>query len=55
MRTPVRCGYAPGMTNEPEQPATTPRPGDANRPETDPDTEHNPVTPPNPAETPPTR
>jgi hypothetical protein len=41
------------MTTDPDQ--TTPRPGDPTPPPTSPDTEGNPVTPPNPAENPPHR
>lgn len=41
------------MTTQPEEPTTaTPRPGDPNDQPTDPDTEGNPVTPPNPVEAP---
>lgn len=40
------------MTNQPDEPTATPRPGDTSQPPTDPDVEGNPVTPPNPAENP---
>lgn len=35
---------------DPAQPTGTPRPGDPDHPPTDPDTEGNPVTPPNPVD-----
>ncbi|WP_268916153.1 hypothetical protein [Aeromicrobium chenweiae] len=41
------------MTTQPDKPLATPRPADPDGRPTDPDTERNPVTPPNPAETPP--
>jgi hypothetical protein len=40
------------MTTQPHEPAGTPRPGDPDDHPTDPATEGNPVTPPNPAEAP---
>jgi len=40
------------MTSQPDETTPTPRPGDPDHPPTDPDTEGNPVTPPNPAENP---
>ena len=40
------------MSTQPHEPAGTPRPEDPVHPPTDPDTEGNPVTPPNPAENP---
>lgn len=52
MRTSCGGGYRAVMTT---QPAGTPRPGDPEHPDTDPDVEGNPVTPPNPAENPPER
>lgn len=43
------------MTTQPDHPLATPRPGNPDDSPTDPDTEGNPVTPPNPAEAPPQR
>jgi hypothetical protein len=52
MRTTRRSGYDRSMTTQPHEPTATPRPGDPDQPDTDPDVEGNPVTPPNPAENP---